>query len=338
MINPPKRTRNNLRGRWIRMSMQHTHVNAPALKKRGLISALTLKQVKANWLLYLFLLPALVYILVFHYAPIYGIQIAFKDFDPVLGITGSPWVGMKYFTRFFASPRFSTILTNTITLSVYGLVAGFPAPIILALMLNYTPNVRLRRFAQTVTYAPHFISTVVVVGMLSAFMSPTSGFINTLIKMMGGEPVYFFGKAEYFQHIYVWSDIWQSCGWGSIIYLAALTSVSPELHESAIIDGANKLQRILHIDLPTILPTTVIMLILSAGNIMNVGFEKTYLLQNSLNLTTSEVISTYTYKVGLLQAQYEYSTAIGLFNNVVNFAMVLLMNKVSKLVSGNSLW
>ena len=189
-----------------------------------------------------------------------------------------------------------------------------------------------------VTYAPHFISTVVIVGMLSAFMSPTSGFINTLIKMMGGEPIYFFGKAEYFRHIYVWSDVWQSCGWGLIIYLAALTSVNPELHESAIIDGANKFQRILHIDLPTIMPTTVIMLILSAGNIMNVGFEKTYLMQNSLNLATSEVISTYTYKVGLMQAQYEYSTAIGLFNNVVNFIIALIVNRVSKLVSGKSLW
>lgn len=306
--------------------------------RRRLISEVTVKQMRANWLLYLFLLPAVVYFIVFHYAPLYGIQIAFKEFDPVLGISGSPWVGMKYFNRFFSSPRFSQILTNTVALSLYGLIAGFPAPILLALMLNYTPNVRLRRFAQTVTYAPHFISTVVIVGMLSAFMSPTSGFINTLIKMMGGEPIYFFGKAEYFRHIYVWSDVWQSCGWGSIIYLAALTSVNPELHESAIIDGANKFQRILHIDLPTIMPTTVIMLILSAGNIMNVGFEKTYLMQNSLNLATSEVISTYTYKVGLMQAQYEYSTAIGLFNNVVNFIIVLIVNRVSKLVSGNSLW
>jgi len=321
------------------MSMhQHTTALPAGRRKRTFLSPLTRKQIKANWLLYLFLLPAVAYIVVFHYAPLYGIQIAFKEFDPVLGITGSPWVGMKYFSRFFSSPRFSQILTNTVSLSVYGLVAGFPAPIILALLLNYTPNVRLRRFAQTVTYAPHFISTVVVVGMLSAFMSPTSGFINTLLEMLGGQRIYFFGKAQYFRHIYVWSDVWQSCGWGSVIYLAALTSVSPELHESAIIDGANKLQRILHIDLPTILPTTVIMLILSVGNIMNVGFEKTYLLQNSLNLTTSEVISTYTYKVGLLQAQYEYSTAIGLFNNVVNFAMVLLVNKISGIVSGNSLW
>ena len=328
-----------MKGRWLCVIARQKRITSPSQNnRRRLISEVTVKQMRANWLLYLFLLPAVVYFIVFHYAPLYGIQIAFKEFDPVLGISGSPWVGMKYFNRFFSSPRFSQILTNTVALSLYGLIAGFPAPILLALMLNYTPNVRLRRFAQTVTYAPHFISTVVIVGMLSAFMSPTSGFINTLIKMMGGEPIYFFGKAEYFRHIYVWSDVWQSCGWGSIIYLAALTSVNPELHESAIIDGANKFQRILHIDLPTIMPTTVIMLILSAGNIMNVGFEKTYLMQNSLNLATSEVISTYTYKVGLMQAQYEYSTAIGLFNNVVNFIIVLIVNRVSKLVSGNSLW
>ena len=296
------------------------------------------KQMKANRFLYLLLLPAVTYIVVFHYVPIYGVQIAFKEFDPALGIWNSPWVGLKYFERFVHLPRFKQILANTVGISVYGLVAGFPAPILLALLLNYTPNRKLRRFAQTVTYAPHFISTVVIVGMLSAFMSPTSGFVNTIIKVFGGEPVYFFGKAEYFRHIYVWSDVWQSCGWGSVIYLAALTGVSPELHESAILDGASKLQRIAHIDLPTIAPTTIIMLILSVGNLMNVGFEKTYLLQNNLNLMRSEVISTYTYKVGLLQAQYEYSTAIGLFNNIINFSMVVIVNRISRAVSGNSLW
>lgn len=301
-------------------------------------STLASKRIRANWLLYLFLAPAVIYIAVFHYAPIYGIQLAFKDFDPVLGIWNSPWVGLKYFNRFFTSPRFSQILSNTISLSLYGLIAGFPAPIIMAMILHYTPNIRLRRFAQTVTYAPHFISTVVIVGMMSAFMSPNSGFINTIIVKLGGEPIYFFGKASWFRHIYVWSDVWQSTGWGSVIYLAALAGVNPEHHESAIIDGANKLQRIIHIDLPAIMPTTLILLILSVGNIMNVGFEKTYLLQNSLNLKASEVISTYTYKIGLLQAEYEYSTAIGLFNNIINFSLVLLVNRVSRALSGNSLW
>lgn len=321
------------------MIVHPVHGSSAYIKRRSnFLSPLTRKQIKTNWLLYLFVLPAFVYILVFHYMPMYGVQLAFRDFDPVLGITRSPWVGMKYFERFFNSPRFGMILTNTITLSLYSLVTGFFAPIILAFILNYTNNSRLRRFAQTITYAPHFISMVVIVGMLSAFLSPTSGFVNTLIESLGGKPIYFFGKADWFQHIYVWSGVWQSSGWGSIIYLAALTNVNPEHHESAIIDGASKLKRIIHIDIPAILPMAVILLILSAGNIMNVGFEKTYLMQNSLNLKISEVISTYTYKVGLQQAQYEYSTAIGLFNNVINFTMLLMVNKVSKLFSGNSLW
>lgn len=289
-------------------------------------------------MLYIFLLPAIAYIVVFHYWPMYGIQLAFKDYDSALGIWGSEWVGIKYFNRFFSTPRFSQMITNTLSLSLYNLIAGFPIPIILALMLQYVPNIRLRRAAQTITYAPYFISTVVLVGMLSAFLSPTSGFINTLISLLGGQPIYFFGEEKWFRHVYVWSGIWQSMGWNSIIYLAALSGVNPEHHESAIIDGANKLQRIWHIDLPAIMPTTIILLILSAGNIMNVGFEKTYLMQNSLNLRVSEVISTYSYKIGLQQAQYEYSTAIGLFNNVINFLMVLIVNQASRKVTGNSLW
>lgn len=307
-------------------------------KKRTSRLTMISRQMRTNWLLYVFLLPAIVYIAVFHYAPMYGIQLAFKDFDPSLGIMGSEWVGMKYFERFFNTPRFEQILTNTIYLSLYNLIAGFPAPILLALILQYTPGRRLRRFAQTATYAPHFISTVVLVGMMSSFMSPTSGFINTIITQLGGKPIYFFGESKWFRHVYVWSGIWQSTGWNSIIYLAALSGVSPEHHESAIIDGANKVQRIIHIDLPAIMPTTIILLILSMGNIMNVGFEKTYLMQNSLNMKASEVISTYSYKVGLQQAQYEYSTAIGLFNNIINFLMVILVNWISGKVSGNSLW
>lgn len=313
-------------------------VSMSTVRERKSRAALIGRQMRSNWLLYLFLLPAVAYIVVFHYVPMYGIQLAFKDFDSSLGIWGSEWVGFKYFSRFFHTPRFQMILTNTVTLSLYNLLAGFPMPIILALILQYTQNRKLRRFAQTATYAPHFISTVVLVGMLSAFMSPTSGFINTLITRLGGKPIYFFGEASWFKHVYVWSDIWQSTGWNSIIYLAALSGVNPEHHESAIIDGANKLQRIIHIDLPAIMPTTIILLILSMGNIMNVGFEKTYLMQNSLNLKASEVISTYAYKVGLQQAQYEYSTAIGLFNNVINFVMVVLVNRISRQISGNSLW
>ena len=209
---------------------------------------------------------------------------------------------------------------------------------ILALLLHYTPNMYLKKFAQTVTYAPHFISTVVLVGMLNIFLSPSSGFVNSIIKALGFQPIYFFGEAGWFRHVYVWSDVWQNAGWGSIIYMAALTGVSPELHEAAIIDGATKLQRIWHIDIPTIMSTMIILLIMSLSNIMSVGFEKAYLMQTSLNLTTSEVISTYTYKVGLMQAEYSYSTAIGLFNNVINFTLLIVVNWVARRASGSSLW
>lgn len=298
----------------------------------------TLKLMRKNWILYLFLLPAIAYIGVFHYGPMYGIQLAFRDFAPSLGIWGSPFVGMKYFDMFFSSPRFSMLLSNTIILSVYNLLLSFPAPILLALILHYTPNLHLKKFAQTVTYAPHFISTVVLVGMLNIFLSPSSGFVNSLIKALGMEPIYFFGEAGWFRHVYVLSDVWQNAGWGSIIYMAAPTAVSPELHEAAIIDGATKLQRIYHIDVPTIMPTMVILLIMSLSNIMSIGFEKTYLMQTSFNLTTSEVISTYTYKVGLMQAEYSYSTAIGLFNNVINFTLLIVVNWAARRLSGSSLW
>ena len=297
-----------------------------------------LKQMKANYFLYLFLLPATIYLGIFMYGPMYGIQIAFKNFVPVRGIWGSAWVGMKYFDTFFHSPRFGLLVKNTVAISLYSLLAGFPMPILLALLLHYTPRQGLKRFAQTVSYAPHFISIVVLVGMLNVFLSPRSGFINTILTSLGGSPIFFMGTASWFRHIYVWSGVWQSAGWGSIIYLAALSGVSPELHEAAIIDGANKAQRIWNIDLPTIMPTMVILLIMNFGSIMNVGYEKVFLMQNNLNLTASEVISTYTYKIGLLQAEYSYSTAIGLFNNVINFTMLIVVNKLAKLLSGSSLW
>lgn len=303
-------------------------------EKKGTV----LRQVRANWLLYVFLLPAALYIGVFHYAPMYGVQLAFRNFSPSLGIWGSPFVGTLYFEKFFASPRFALLVENTVFLSLYGLVAGFPMPVLLALILQYTQSLRLKRFAQTVTYAPHFISVVVLVGMLSVFLSPKSGFVNTVLKMLGGESIYFFGSAKWFRHLYVWSGVWQNAGWGSIIYLAALTGVSPELHEAALIDGANKPQRIWHVDLPAIMPTMVILLIMNASNIMSVGFEKVYLMQNSLNIKVSEVISTYTYKVGLQQAEYSYSTAIGLFNNLINFTLLLIVNRISRAMSGHSLW
>ena len=294
---------------------------------------------KRNYMLYIFILPVLVYIIIFNYWPLYGIQLAFKDFDSSAGIWGSPWAGFKWFETFFTSPRFFEIIWNTISISLYSLIAGFPIPIIIALLLNCVRCTRFKKFTQTATYLPHFISTVVITGMLSAFLSPRSGFITTMLApVFGGERVYFLGQPEFFDHIYVWSGIWQGAGWGSIIYIAALSGVSPEWHEAAIIDGANRLKRIWYIDLPYIVPTMIILLILNCGSIMSVGFEKIFLMQNDLNMSASEVIATYTYKVGLQNYQYSYSTAIGLFNNVVNFIMLILVNKFAGKLSGSSLW
>lgn len=297
------------------------------------------KDIKRNWVLYMFILPSLIYLIVFHYWPMYGLQIAFKRYTFANGFTNSPWVGLYWFEKFLTGPRFWMIVKNTLTISLYSLIAGFPLPIILALVLNNVKNAKWKKFAQTITYMPHFISTVVLVGMMSLFFSPSSGFVNTFLAGLGGSGnVYFMGNPEYFSHMYVWSGAWQSMGWGSIIYLAALTGVDPTLHEAAVIDGANKLKRVWYIDLPSILPTIVIMLIMKCGSIMTVGYEKVYLMQNSLNISVSEVISTYVYKMGLGQQQYSYSTAIGLLNNVINFTLLVIVNKVSKKLSGSSLW
>lgn len=298
----------------------------------------TLMMIKRNWLLYFFLLPAVVYIATFSYAPMYGLQIAFRDFKIKDGITGSEWVGLKWFIRFFNQPRFWTILKNTLSLSVYSMVVSFPLPIVLALILNNVKNPRYKKFAQTITYMPHFISVVVLVGMMSVMFSPTSGVVNTMLGWIGIKPIYFMGNPQYFQHMYVWSGVWAGMGWSSIIYVAALSSVDPSLHEAAMIDGANKLQRVWNIDLPCIVPTMSILLIMSFGRIMSVGYEKVYLMQNDLNMNTSEVISTYVYKIGILGGQKSYSAAIGMFNNVVNFGMVMTMNKVVKKISGSGLW
>lgn len=294
---------------------------------------------RRNWLLYVFLLPAVIYMGIFLYAPMYGLVIAFKDFTASKGILGSPWVGTKWFELFFTSPRFWQILKNTLILSVYSLIVGFPLPVILALMINDIRNLRFKRFTQTVTYMPYFISTVVLVGMMSVLFSPKSGVVNAILAYMGGSgETFFMGESRYFRHMYVWSGVWQSMGWNSIIYIAALTGVSQELHEAAKIDGANKIQRILHVDLPAILPTMIILLIMNCGSILNVGYEKVYLLQNSLNTPVSEVISTYIYKIGLQQQKFSYSTAIGLFNNIVNFIILVTVNKFSRKASGTGLW
>jgi putative aldouronate transport system permease protein len=302
-------------------------------KKRPL-----LRQVLKNRTLYLFLLPALLYLGIFQYAPLYGLQIAFRDFVPVQGVWGSEWVGFKYFENFFNSYSFWTLLKNTLLLSLYELLVSFPFPILLALVLTYTPIPWLKKVTQTVTYAPHFISIVVLVGMLFVFLSPSSGIINIVIRAFGGTEIDFLGDPGIFRHLFVWSGIWQTAGWASIIYIAALASVSPELHEAATVDGASKLQRIWNIDIPSILPTAIILLILNVGQVMNVGFEKTFLMQTAPNLSTSEVISTYVYKIGIQGAQFSYASAIGLFNNVINFIVLIAVNKLANKTTKSGLW
>jgi len=309
------------------------------IKKRKIITPAVKRNLKRNWILYLFVLPILTYLIIFNYWPMYGIQIAFRNFNFADGLTGSEWVGLKWFKRFLGGPRFLPILKNTMVLSLYNMIASFPMPIILAIILNNVANLKWKKFAQTITYMPHFISGVVVVGMMSMFFSPTNGFVNTILSWFGGSgTTYFMGEAKYFSHMYVWSGVWQGMGWSSIIYMAALSGVDPGLHESARIDGANKIQRVLYIDIPTIMPTLVIMLILRCGAIISVGADKVYLMQNGLNMEVSEVISTYVYKVGMLDQQYSFSTAVGLMNTVVNYILLLIVNNIAKKVNGMSLW
>lgn len=290
------------------------------------------------WQLYVLLLPAVLYTFIFCYIPMGGIVIAFKNFTPVAGIWKSPWVGLMHFQRFVQSPMFLSILKNTLSISIYSLVAGFPLPIVLALALHYTKNKAFKKTMQTLTYAPHFLSVVIVAGICLSFLSPRTGIINHFIQLTGHDPIFFMAEPKYFKHIYVWSGIWQNCGWSSIIYIATLAGVDQSMHESAVIDGASKLQRIWFIDLPSILPTIITLLILNAGSIMSVGYEKVLLLQNSLNQEASEVISTYVYRKGLVGGEYSFSTAVGLFNSVINFMLIAMVNFVSKKVSEVSLW
>lgn len=298
----------------------------------------TIKVVLKSWQLYVLLMPALIYLILFQYFPMYGIVIAFKDFNPSLGILGSPWLGLKHFQTFFDSYVFIDVLTNTLKLSIFSLLIGFPIPILFALLLNQIRKQFIKRFIQTVTYAPYFISTVVLVSMLNVFLAPSTGFVNNLITMFGGEAVNFMARAEWFRTVYIASGIWQTMGFSAIIYLAALSGVNPELHEVATVDGASQLRRIWHIDLPSIMPTIMILLILGVGSVMSVGWEKAFLMQQGMNLPVSEIISTYVYKVGLLNAQYSLATAIGLFNSVINFSLLIMTNHLSKRFTQNSLW
>ncbi len=295
------------------------------------------KNFSRNWQLYTFLIPALTYFIIFHYVPMYGVQIAFKDFYANLGITGSPWVGFEHFTRFFDSYYFWRLLKNTLILNIYGLLL-FPIPIIFALMLNELRNGAYKKWTQTLTYAPHFISVVVVVGMLVAFLDPITGIVNHAIVSFGGQPIDFLTSPGWFRHIFVWSGQWQSLGWGTIIYLAALAGVNPELHEAATVDGASRMQRILHINIPSILPTVVILFILNIGSFMAIGFEKVLLMQNSLNAETSDVIQTFVYQTGLLEGQYSFAAAVGLFESAINIILLISVNHIARKTSQNSLW
>lgn len=296
-----------------------------------------LGQIKRNSGLYLLLLPAVVLTLLFAYKPMYGVLIAFKDYSPAMGIGGSPWAGFKYFEKFFNSYQFSTTIKNTIIISLYSMVT-FPIPIILALMVNQMRGNWFRRFFQTVSYMPHFISTVVMVGLMIILMSPSTGIVGNLYKLFGAEAPDLMGSAGWFSSIYVWSDVWQHVGWDSIIFIAALSAVDPSLYEAATVDGASRWHKIRYIDIPMLMPTAITLLILRVGGLLGVGFEKVYLMQNDLNISSSEILSTYIYKIGLLSNQYSFSSAVNLFNTVINFILLIIVNQISKKFSDNSLW
>lgn len=290
------------------------------------------------WQIYLCLVPVLAYFIIFHYWPMYGVQIAFRDYNPLDGVSTSQWVGFKHFERFFRSYYFERLLVNTLVVSLYQLAVTFPIPILLAIMLNELNSSKFRKTMQMVTYAPHFLSVVVVVGMMANMFSPRTGIINHLLGLLGVEPIFFMSEPGWFRHLYVWSGVWQNTGWSSIIYIAAIAGIDSSLYEAAIVDGASRLKRVWHITLPGLLPTAIILLIMQCGSIMSIGFEKVYLMQNDMNLATSQIISTYVYKAGLVDAQFSFASAIDLFNSVINCTLLLVVNAISKKASDTSLF
>ena len=310
---------------------------SPELKSSRLKDRPIFKQALKSWQLYILILPAIVYLFIFNYIPMYGLQIAFKDYRTSLGIMGSTWVGLKNFIRFLTYPRFLQILINTLRISLY-LIATFPCSVILALMINELDSRKFKKTVQMITYMPHFISIVVICSMIQLFLNRSTGLLNNIVETLGGARIDFLAQPSMFASIFVWSDVWQGVGWGTVIYLAALSSVSTELVESAQIEGASRLKILLHINIPHIMPTIVIMLILRCGSVLNVSFEKIFLLQNSLNIEVSEVISTYVYTMGLINGQFSYSAAIGLFNTVINVIVLLFVNFICKRISSVGLW
>lgn len=298
----------------------------------------TARRIRRNGGLYLLILPAFALLLCFSYIPMYGVIIAFKNYIPAKGILGSPWVGMANFNRYFHSYAFWPTIKNTLLISLYGLAAGFPIPIILAIMVNQMNNKRYKKLFQTVSSMPHFISTVVMVGMILIFLSPSTGLIGNICRLFGKEAPNLMASSSLFSSIYVWTDVWQHTGWDSIIYIAALSAVDVSLYEAATVDGANIWHKIIYIDLPMLLPTACILLILRCGSILNLGFEKIYLMQNNMNASASEIIATYVYKIGLLSSQYSLSSAINLFSTAINFILLFTVNKITDKLTQNGLW
>ena len=292
----------------------------------------------ANWQFWVIIAIPIIYAIIFAYIPMAGIVLAFQDFSIRKGIFGSEWVGLRYFKQFLTSTSSVLVIKNTLILGIYSFLASFPVPILLAIGINEMRAKRYKKAVQMVTYAPYFISIVVLVGMMMQMMDLRSGIINVFIQKLGFSPINFFGDPKIFRHLYVWSGVWQSAGYASIIYLAALSGVSKELQEAAIVDGANRVKRILHVDIPAILPTIIIMLIFNCASIVSIGLDKVFLMQNSLNASVSEVISTFVYKVGVVNSNVGFSTAAGLFQSVVSFVLLVIVNRVCKKITENSLW
>lgn len=297
-----------------------------------------LKQMRKHWQFYLLIALPLIYIIVFCYIPMPGVLMAFERYSPSKGLLGSDWVGLQHFKQFFASPSSTRIIWNTLRIGLYSLIAGFPIPIILAVAVNEVANKKFKKSVQMITYAPYFISTVVLVGILAQITDPRLGVLNKIIELFGGDPINFMGNPKMFDHLYVWSGIWQGVGYNSVIYIAALAGVSKELQEAAVVDGASRWKRIWHVDLPSIRPQIIILLIFSVGNVLNIGYEKIYLMQNDLNIQTSEVISTFVYKVGLVNADYGFSTAVGLFNAVISIILLTTTNYIAKKTTDTGIW
>ena len=296
------------------------------------------RRVKRKRVLYLMLLPGMLLLLIFHYIPMWGVLIAFKDYRVLKGILASDWVGLKHFRAFFGGRMFSSVVLNTLSLNCYSLIFAFPLPLVFALMLNEVRVDWFKKGVQTITYMPHFISTVVIVGMMKELLSPTNGIVNQILMRMGHEPIYFFGKAGYFRSLYIISGAWAGTGWGSIVYLAAITAVDVSLYEAATIDGASRLQKIWHVTLPCIRSTFMVMLILRLGQMLGSDSEKVLLMQTSGNRSVSELLSTYIYNRGVLNSEYSYSTAVGLFNSAVSFLLILVANTLSRRLTEESLW